>query len=84
MSPEIDISHGISGGIGAALMLFGDRVIRLIMDRDKHTEEIALAGRLASIETKLQQLLDGAHDRDELTAQLARLDERLKALEGGR
>jgi folylpolyglutamate synthase/dihydropteroate synthase len=82
MSGELDImQHTISAGAGAALMLVADRVVRFFMDRDRHTEEVALAGRLASIETKLQQLLDGSHDREALSSQLARLDERIKSLE---
>lgn len=82
MSEGLDlVGHGISAGGGAVFTLVADRVIRFFTDRDRHKDEIALAARLASIETKLDQLNAFSRERESVSSQIARLDERLKALE---
>lgn len=82
---EIDIAgHSMSAGLGAALTLIVDRIVRFFMERDRRADEIKIAEKLATIETQLAQLLLESKDRGTLSAQLARLDERLKTLEAGR
>lgn len=82
---ELDlVGHTVSAGGGAALTLILDRVVKFFVERDRRKEEIKLAERLTSIESKLERLLDESKSRGELAGQLARLDERLKALESDR
>jgi hypothetical protein len=74
----------MSAGLGAILTLLVDRVVRFFMERDRRADEIKIAEKLATIETQLAQLLTESKERGALSVLLARLDERIKALEENR